>query len=146
MQYTTKKCPHCGNTYQFMQAQTQQYGSPLRRCGKCGNNFIDKDYIEIAVSGIRTVDNMKVSPLSIIICIFSIIFSPILAIGVHIALGVIVLLIGIYLPFQEYRDSKNRKEWLQNETKESYKRLSNPQYAQFLLQLGYNVPPEFLNK
>lgn len=52
MTYVTKKCPHCGRTYQYAQSGEQRkYGSPFIRCPRCQNVFVDKDISEPALHG-----------------------------------------------------------------------------------------------
>ena len=75
MKYITKKCPHCKFAYMLMEPSGgQDYGSPIQTCQKCGRQFIDKDYREIAVSGIRKTDTKKVSPNAIYLLVSYLIF------------------------------------------------------------------------
>ena len=85
MEYITKKCPHCGKAYSIMQPKgTGFYGSPIRHCSKCGKDFIDKDYREIAIDGIRNVDTQKLSGDTIFAC-----FGP-----TFMAIACVILYIG----------------------------------------------------
>ena len=158
MQYKTKKCPHCKHTYKFFDADYIGYGSPVRTCESCGKNFIDKDYIEIAIDGIRKVDKKRCSPSTLIgailfcgIFVFTlsgnslstsdgppgmdeIIFFGLLAAG------------SLYLLISEIRGFKERQRFLAEETIASENRLKNREYAYFLKELGYYVPEKYLNK
>jgi hypothetical protein len=50
--YVTKKCPHCGYAYQFLQSGDQRtYGCPYKACTKCGRHYWDKDIVEPALHG-----------------------------------------------------------------------------------------------
>ena len=50
--YVTKKCPHCGGTYQFLESGEQRkYGCPCMICLKCGERFWDTDIVEPALHG-----------------------------------------------------------------------------------------------
>ena len=50
MKYTTKKCPNCRFAYVNQSAGDQRkYGSPLRKCPKCGTSFWDTDVKEPAL-------------------------------------------------------------------------------------------------
>lgn len=150
----TKKCPHCNTQYSHKAYSGRPskdnqtcYGSPLRRCQKCGNFFIDKDYREIAISGIREVDTQRVSTgtmvESAIPIIGSCIYFCIAQDGTRWA-ALIVFLICVGSVVSEYRGYDKRIAHLEQEKAESYRRMSNPQYAMMLKTLGYDVPDEFL--
>lgn len=50
--YVTKKCPHCGYAYQFMQGGDQRkYGCPYKICERCNNPYWDTDIKEPALYG-----------------------------------------------------------------------------------------------
>ena len=129
------------------------YGSPIQTCKKCGKLFIDKDYREIAVSGIRKTDTKKVSPFSIYIFSASLIaFIGVLVFFVMegtFSIGILLavtffLSCSIYNIVTEYKEYDLRQEFLREEKRKSETRLSNYQYASFLKQIGYDVPPKYL--
>lgn len=50
--YVTKRCPHCGKSYQFLQFdQGRQYGCPQKTCLYCNEIFWDTDIKEPALYG-----------------------------------------------------------------------------------------------
>lgn len=125
------------------------YGSPIRVCEYCHNTFIDKDFIEIAISGIQPIDKKKVSPQAIAILVsgvFFFILSLYLLSEVWIFFPLALLMFGfsIYNIIDEYRGYEKRIVYLENESVESKKRLSNPQYALALKEIGYKVPSKYL--
>ena len=158
MVYHTKSCPHCGFHYSIMQpAKSGFYGSPFRTCSICRKSFIDKDYREIAVSGIRSVDTQRVSTSTALLsifpalffaaglyCCFSVGFSP--SSVLITAGGAVVLAIVIWLMFSEARGYEQRQQYLKQESEQSEARLRNPEYALALKKLGYHVPEKYLIK
>lgn len=161
MQYKTKKCPHCNHAYTVFEPKGEgHYGSPLLTCEKCGKHFIDKDYREIAVDGIRDVDKKKIAPGSIVLFLFWLLFffaevilflngqSIIFDNKRSFAELIIVLLIALFLLYQiisNYKSYNIRQEILEKERLASESRLQNYQYALFLKQLGYSVPKKYLD-
>lgn len=161
MQYKTKKCPHCNHAYTVFEPKREgHYGSPLLTCEKCGKHFVDKDYREIAVDGIRDVDKKKIAPGSIVLFLFWLLFffaevmlflngqSIIFDNKRSFAELIIVLLIALFLLYQiisNYKAYNIRQEILEKERLASESRLQNYQYALFLKQLGYSVPKKYLD-
>lgn len=158
MTYVTKRCPHCGKAYSVMQPKNiGVYGSPLRRCQFCAKTFIDKDYREIAVSGIRHVDTKKIATGTILLGVFPALFF-ILGIvlsfqlplsenktPLYLALGGAIALLGVvYLCWAEAKGYKNRQQYLQEESQRSEMRLKSLEYASLLKELGYSVPAKYL--
>ena len=154
--YYTKRCPHCGYAYTVHHlGKVVAYGSPIRRCAKCNKTYIDKDYIEIEIEGIRDVDKMRVSPQTIVLFLGCLLIS---GMGIFLISGgadyayigwfctIIFLASGLFLFFNELLDYKNRQKRLENEKKASKERLSNPEYARALLKIGYSIPEEYLRK
>ena len=137
MKYVTKSCPYCHHSYQVHTDMPKYYGSPLRTCEnfQCRKQFIDKDAIEIAVSGVRIVDKMKVSPANILAILMG---AAIFGFGIWgkdimvTLFGLAFLLGGLFFL------------WLEKETAASYSRLNNVEYARTLQNLGYAVPSKFL--
>ena len=158
MVYKTKCCPHCGKPYSIMQpAKSGFYGSPFRRCQFCFQQFIDKDYREIAVSGIRKVDTMKVSVGTALLGVFPAMFF---AVGIWLLFvlpgnttalvltfgGAVAVAIAVWLCWSEAKGYAERQNFLRGETIHSEARLANPRYALALKQLGYRVPQKYLPK
>lgn len=148
--YVTKKCPHCGFSYQILKSGNQHfYGSPFKVCLKCGKKFVDKDAIEIAISGIREYDKFKFSIgwiINAILGMFSLwcgTFDKELGMLMTIV-GLIFIVSAIYFIYDEIKGHKNRLAQLEEEKRKSYDRLADVQYALKLKKLGYDVPEKFL--
>lgn len=160
MQYITKKCPHCNHAYTVFEAKGgAHYGSPLLTCEKCGKHFIDKDYREIAVDGIRDVDKKKIAPGSIVLFLFCLLFFFVEVICflkgesiifdnerslAELIISFLVALCMLYLVINEYKSYNIRQEALKKERAASEERLRNYAYAAFLKQQGYDVPKKYL--
>ena len=156
MTYITKSCPHCGFPYSVAQpAKSGFYGSPFQRCQLCGQQFIDKDYREIAVSGIRNVDTQHVSVGTAILGVFPFLFMVSgLYIGFSASFDTQTILITaggalffagvLWLVVSEAKGYDERQKFLKKESARSEARLQNPQYAAELKRLGYHVPEKYL--
>ena len=53
-----KRCPHC--QYRYLEKTISEplylYGSPIITCQMCKKNFIDTDFHEVALTGVRERD------------------------------------------------------------------------------------------
>ncbi|MGN1165628.1 MAG: hypothetical protein ACI4S2_04275 [Lachnospiraceae bacterium] len=155
--HISKKCPNCGFVYEsrhyaFVPSKDNQtvYGSPIKRCEKCGQLFVDKNYREIAVQGVRHVDEMYVSPQTLVSggipMIISLITSLVLFMNGDegVLTSMIVFVFSLSLIISEMVGHKKRMISLKKEEEESKMRLQNPKYARMLQQLGYDVPSYYL--
>ena len=155
--YTKKKCPYCHRTYSFMPGRgTSLFGSPLRVCNSCGKGFIDKEYREIAIDGVRKADTKKVSPASIILFIVSLVpicfvvyaelsgfFSAgfIFGEGRWGFIGMLAFsLLWVGVICSEVLGYKKRLALLEKEKEASIARLRDPAYRQALWYAHINVP------
>jgi len=149
-----KICPHCGAAFRVAPEQgIGPYGSPERTCPDCKKTYYDKEYREIAVSGVARMDRWAVTPNTVRVC------------GIPLLLGVLVLvyMIGsarfdvfqslfvlMFIGFpavifsREIRNRPRRLAYLEQETAASRRRLSDPSYARMLKDLGYKVPAQYL--
>ena len=52
MGFVTKKCPHCGHTWESRSSHdySDHFGSPIRMCYTCGRTYVDDEYIEPALA------------------------------------------------------------------------------------------------
>ncbi len=149
-------CPNCGRLVGTFVAGDYRYGSPLKTCPKCNAEYINPVFHEIEVDGISP-DAFDIKKLLIGILIGVIFFAVgagihyyeitmqdyyhtsciaimiISAIAVFYAIGNIIL---IKTGLKDKRTQRKRQE--------SAQRLSNPQYAARLKELGYNVPEKYL--
>lgn len=145
-----KVCPHCGAAFRDNPPQgIGPYGSPQRTCPDCKETYYDREYREIAVSGVSRMDRWAVTPNTIRLC------------GIPFLLGVLLLvyMIGsarfdvfqslfvlMFIGFpamiftREAKGRPARLAYLEEETKASQRRLSDPAYARMLKEMGYKVP------
>lgn len=155
MTYITKKCPHCKSSYSIMQPKgTSFYGCPIRQCATCGKQFLDKDYREIAIDGIRPVDMKRVTTGTIILSVLGFLFGLVLvycyfsdmqSVWYLVGAAISVILAG-YLVIGEITGYDDRQAFLELERKRSEARLRDPNYIYTLRKLGYYVPDSLLKK
>lgn len=141
-----KRCPHCGYVYQ-KGGSKRYYGSPLRKCTKCGKEFIDKGGIEIAIYGIRDSDKSIIDSgiiLAAMIGIGSFGFGIYLQSLVIFIVGAFFVWSAIYGIRDNINNYAERMEELETEERESFRRLSNYTYAMKLKEGGYHVLGKFL--
>lgn len=151
-------CPSCGKRVAFFVVGDYRYGSPVKNCPKCNAEYINPVFHEIETDGISPdAFDMKRLLIGLIAgVIFFVIGAGIhyfevttqnfyhtsyIAIMLISAIAVLFSIANIFLiktGFKEKRTEKKRKE--------STKRLSNPEYALKLKNLGYNVPEKYLSK
>lgn len=55
------KCPSCGNKLFSYEPRIRKYGSLIKECKKCGSEYIDPRYYELALNGIPD-DEYKIFP------------------------------------------------------------------------------------
>ena len=160
MQYKTKWCPNCKLTIERRKPQVgNKYGSPLQRCPRCGNYYIDDDYEEYALStdkeGIRTtIVNARIG--LIVLRAFFIFLGILTIVGLMmseidvrktstlIVLGIIALCISAFFNAPTQERIKNDLEKMNDIWEESNSRLSNQQYAILLEKTGFDVPLRYL--
>lgn len=149
--YVKKKCPACGavievRTYPHYPSEEERirYGSPIIKCEKCNEEFIDIDYHEIALEGVRDIDRSVVRSHGIIFGLMGVV-GIIISLIVNMPSGAVISA-GIYgFPLLiEVVSYKKRQYNLDMETIESKKRLCNPLYAVTLKKIGYPVPDMYL--
>lgn len=155
MTYITKKCPYCNSSYSIMQPKgTGFYGSPIRQCATCGKQFLDKDYREIAIDGVRPVDLKRVTTGTIILSVLGFLFGLLLVYcyfgetpSVWYLVGAAIsIFISGYLVIGEIAGYSKRQAYLEMERKRSEIRLRDPDYVYALRKLGYYVPDSLLRK
>lgn len=142
----TKKCPHCHRAYVVNDSYGAYYlGSPLRVCKNCGESFVDKEFKELALTDVKPLDKLPVSVNTAI----AVIGAGIIAFAAFKSswnlFGIILIGIALYLVISEIFGYKNKMKWIKEERQASIIRLSNPKYAKFLKELGYEVPDKYLN-
>lgn len=143
MTYVTKRCPHCSQSYSVLKPKSDyEYGSPLRSCSRCNKMFIDKSYREIAITGVDDIDNRRFAPGTVIAIIFSffVTFMGFLESNIYAQIGgpILICLFG-WMLISEISDYPKRQAYMQKQTEESYKRMSDPSYVEALGLCGYDV-------
>lgn len=151
-------CPYCGAKIKDYVANKWLYGSPVRVCGKCGKNYIDRRYHEIAVEGYQPGTlSVKRALKVLLICIalflicagilyyelnFQSYYHPMYLFLVPMsAFAVIFMIVDI---IRIKTGSKERA--LEKLKAESEERLGDTEYARTLKSIGYNVPQRFLGE
>ena len=149
--YQLKKCPKCGTVYERnsyagnpSKDNRTKYGSPLKMCPSCKVTFVDEEYREIAIEGVRDVDTQYVSPASVVFTMFGAMMFFMSFISTGKAFGVLFLIPGVYFLCDDLSSYKKRKKAFEILKLESEIRLLRPAYAVLLKQHGYNVPNEYL--
>ncbi len=153
MTYQTKKCPHCGKVYEKnsyagnpSKYNRLQYGSPLKICSECKKPFIDDEYREIAIQGVRFPDKMLISPAGIVFSLITLIISIMGFVNASVWYGIIFLAASLYLSLSEMLTYKSRQRELEKLTRESEERMNNPLYAILLSKAGFDVPDRYMPK
>lgn len=150
------KCPHCGADIEGTYKNVYIYGSPIRTCKKCKKQYWNKRYHEIAIDGIRPEDlstkgNGKMILGTLIASIVLIALNVVsysmrgrvfkaLLVGAVLA---VIFFFGMIIETIKVKSGKKAKE-LEKKRQESCQRLQNREYADALVQLGYQVPVEYL--
>lgn len=149
MTYYTTRCPHCGGTIQFMTKSKDSYGIPFKKCGKCGEPYIDPNCIEPATEMYEYKAKASYLVQSMLFGFFAAIFAffgvdALFDFGNVIAAGAAAAVVFIAVTVIMYRtatsdydeqEAKWHKMW-----EESDKRLQNPEYAAALKKAGFLVP------
>ena len=147
----TKRCPRCGEVYASdyyalnpSKENRTKYGSPLKTCKSCGSSFLDDEYREIAVEGVRDVDTRHISPFGIFAACFGI---AIFLFGLYVGAGktaAMIMALCCLDPLAELLSYKQRTKQLEAERQASEERLKDPAYALALKKAGYPVPNRYL--
>ncbi len=157
MEYVTKKCPDCGHAYTVLHSGSDtSYDSPIMRCEKCGQYFVDKDRIELALTDETSASVPRHSG-NTYLQLFVLTFAEIALIYLQfdgtlgeywwLLIVISVLYLGVWFLFISERTSyPERVAEFEKERLRSEARLSNPEYAALLKKLGYDVPEKYLSK
>ena len=155
MSYLEGTCPKCGEKTRE-QSNTWAYGSPIRFCPRCKQEYLDKRWREVAIDGF---DPRGTSPAYYLKCFVGCLVGLILSYGwyyytthyrgyyntMNIAIivvaaigtiGCLGLAIYIGLGFGKKADAKYMEE--------SKRRLRDADYVRKLQSYGYVIPAEYL--
>lgn len=164
MLQTNGTCPHCGTEVKDYREYGWEYGSPIRKCEKCGNNYINKGYHEIAVEGIAPDEFDAKKSVHGILLGLAIVLGAAAATAaitwatIHFAnvyyvkiiiLGVVLAVIGLifavcmFIDFLKIKSGAKERKF-DSLKEESVQRLKNKEYARELAEIGYDVPEQYL--
>ena len=145
-------CPKCGKTEM---GNMYMYGSPFRKCTKCGKEYVDTRFREVAIDGFDPKSEspmfyLKGAGLMAIFLVIALVFlkatskpnyisfKAIALVGVA-GFGFAVTLILAIRNFLGFDQKLNEKA-----LKESEKRLADQEYVKKLVEYGYKIPEKYL--
>lgn len=151
-------CRSCGKKLLTYEAHERKYGSPIRSCKKCGKEYLDPRYQELAITETPEI-KFRLSSLIITLIIGALLtWRGIYLYGMRQLntpqelqwlLPTIILIFGILFIVGGIGDtililtgSKQRK--YEKLREESHRRLLNADYANRLSELGYPVPDMYM--
>jgi len=155
MGYLEGNCPKCGEKTRE-QCNAWGYGSPIRFCTRCKQEYLDQRFREVAIQGF---DPKSTSPVyyvkATILCLaitlaaggwmyytlhfrqsWNTMTLALLIVGAIGTVGCIVLALWVGLGFAGKENAKYLAE--------SEKRLRDPLYVQKLQSYGYVIPAQYL--
>lgn len=156
IQSTNGKCPSCGKPVSGYNPSSRDYGSPIRTCRSCGQQYLDSRYIELAVEPPAARDltastGIKIALMGLFILavsggftLFTLHFrgyyyKKMLLVAI---LSLLVIGYGIIDAIRVKTGAKQKS--LDKKRAESEQRLTDREYARQLADLGYNVPDKYL--
>lgn len=153
--YRPGYCPNCGAKYGDNRTDIYRYGSPVRTCAKCKGQYLNKCYHEAEIDGFSDADVsveaskknirnalMMIGIMAAVNVLFYVMQRHSWIYLLFVGLGVVYLLVSV----KDYITVKNgtRQQALEQERLASVERLSDPEYACLLKELGYDVPRQYL--
>ena len=158
MKTASDRCPEFGKRFFIYDERQRYFGSPVRTCKKCGGQYIDRRYHEIAIEGIPKSDFSKKSMIVVIILGALILYRGIYITGykplgmdgfgrwilpvTFIILGIVMIVVGVAEIILICTGKKMEK--FERLKRESEERMNDRSYAWTLKQEGYNVPEQYL--
>lgn len=153
---TNGKCPYCGKEISGYSPAARDYGSPIRTCRKCNQNYLDSRFIELAVEepaprDLSATAGLKIALIGAAFFLASVGYTlfAIYSSGVYSLKVVIIAICGVVLLIYGIIDSIRVKTGAKMKSLEkkralSEQRLMDKAYAHRLYELGYNVPEKYL--
>lgn len=159
MEFITIKCKTCNKKLlTYSDASMRKYKSPLKKCRKCGTNYLDPRCHEIAAEGLPSYTYSIPSNVLMGIIGGLILWRGIYLFGGHqlgtadniqwllptvfTIMGICFILFAIYQIIIIATGRKSAK--FEKLTQESEERMLDHSYAEALAELGYGVPEKFL--
>lgn len=156
MGYSVGACTKCGEKAQE-KCNMWMYGSPIRYCTRCKQEYLDKRWREIAIDGF---DPRSTSPAFYLKCTLAMLaFTAIsggwlyytmnfrhyystLVLSCFIV-GCIGSLLCVFMVIRNLTGFEKRSN--EKFRKESLQRMQNLEYVKKLQEYGYRIPEEFLH-
>ena len=154
MGFVQGTCPHCGGMVRE-KCNAWVYGSPIRTCPQCKQEFLDKRWREVAIDGITT--GLKSAKLYLGATIGFLLFTIIctlwlrnmiatqghyptrlvgcIVVGIVGTAGCAVVFLRIVTGYEDKQNAKYMAE--------SRRRLQDKNYIDKLVSFGYTVPDKF---
>lgn len=152
--YLEGTCPHCGERTRE-RCNAFAYGSPIRFCERCKQEYLDRRFREVAISGLDAKSTSAVYYIKCFVILlamtaiaggwlyFTIHYKgyyhtlavALVIVGAIGTIGSLVLALWVKLGFAK----KSNDRYLE----ESKRRLRNPAYAAKLQEYGYVIPAEY---
>lgn len=154
MGYVEWNCPKCGKK-NTEACNAWVYGSPIRNCKACNQEYFDNRWREIALEGVEpATKNPKFYLIATIACLvftvacviwliadvrmmgsYPIKLAGCIFVGAIGTIGCFVIFLRIILGYEEKQNQKYYNESLQ--------RMNDKSYVEKLISYGYNVPEQF---
>lgn len=138
-------CPSCGYTVEDTYGSSLTYfGSPVSTCPKCNNKYLNPWTVELAVMPIEWYKKHHRNPvIMLLICLI-----PFIALFglrnvsskdlvIIFILSMVIMFVLLFLYIKNTAKISVRTPGFTKSYEESEKRLSNPEYKQFLINSGY---------
>ncbi len=151
------KCPSCGKKLFTYEYRIRKYGCLIKECKKCGSEYIDPRYYELALDGIPE-DEFKMTPYVFMMILGGLITWRGLYLFRMRQLGMpdemqwllptvftilgIVLVIGAIVGMISLKTGLHKKK-IERLMAESRARVSDMDYIRRLRRLGYKVDERF---
>ena len=142
-------CPACGSrdkTNMYM------YGSPIRKCNRCGKEYLNRRFREVAIDG---YDPKTTTPMPTIKALLGCIAMTIICfvflhyfkskLKITIMTGVMILADVFYLVMLLRYFMGIEKKHNEEEMERSEERLKDKSYVEKLQSYGYIIPSKYIN-
>ena len=155
--YQPGKCPHCGGKVGFARTDAYLYGSPIRTCPGCKQQYLNPNFHEIEVDGCwngdTSLEESRKGVRNGLLLILAAAALNVLFYVLNRASWIYLLFMGMGVVYfimmlKDYWKVKKgiRQQELDKERLASRQRLQDSEYAKLLQELGYEVPEEYLKE
>ncbi len=158
IKFTEGRCPECGHIFFNYKSSQWNYGSPIRTCKKCGEQYADKRYHEIEIDGIERgsmsiVKGFAATLLGGFFIYRGIYLSKGYMLGTpekaQLFMPTVIFIMGCFMVLFAIVDiikilTGIKAKKLEQLRMESEERLLDYNYANILKSLGYHVPEKYL--